>query len=45
MMANARQGYTDVKEAGWVKAITTPLKEVEQFGDIKFEAYILLATR
>ncbi|KAI0115502.1 S-adenosyl-L-methionine-dependent methyltransferase [Nemania sp. FL0031] len=46
MMAKAREGYTAGEEARWAESIRQAVKEeVEQFGGIKFEAYILLATK
>ncbi|KAK2608355.1 hypothetical protein N8I77_006973 [Diaporthe amygdali] len=46
MMAKAREGYTDEEEAKWVEAVSQSVKEeVEQFGGIRFEAYILLASK
>jgi ubiquinone/menaquinone biosynthesis C-methylase UbiE len=46
MMANARKGYTEEEEARWVESVKQSVKEeVEQFGGIKFEAYVLLATK
>lgn len=46
MMSNARKGYTEEEEARWVESISQSVKEeVEQFGGIRFEAYILLATK
>lgn len=46
MMSNARKGYTKEEEARWGESVTQSMKEeVEQFGGIRFEAYILLATK
>ncbi|KAJ0103936.1 uncharacterized protein J7T55_010953 [Diaporthe amygdali] len=46
MMAKAREGYTEEEEARWVEAVRQSVKEeVEQFGGIRFEAYILLASK
>lgn len=46
MMAKAREGYSEEEEARWVESVGQAVKEeVEQFGGIKFEAYILLATK
>jgi hypothetical protein len=46
MMAKAREGYTQEEEARWVDAINQSVKEeVKEFGGIRFEAYILLATK
>ncbi|KAI1771415.1 S-adenosyl-L-methionine-dependent methyltransferase [Hypoxylon cercidicola] len=46
MMAKAREGYTADEEARWVESVKQSVKEeVEQFGGIRFEAYILLATK
>lgn len=46
MMAKAREGYTAEEEAKWVEAVGQSVKEeTEKFGGIRFEAYILLATK
>ncbi|KFX91843.1 hypothetical protein V490_05707 [Pseudogymnoascus sp. VKM F-3557] len=46
MMANARKGYTEEEEARWAESVKQSVKEeVEQFGGIRFEAYVLLATK
>lgn len=46
MMAKARKGYTAEEEAKWVEAVRQSVKEeIEQFGGIQFEAYIILATK
>ncbi|PSR83632.1 S-adenosyl-L-methionine-dependent methyltransferase [Coniella lustricola] len=46
MMARARQGYTEDEEAKWAESVRQSVKEeIEQFGGIRFEAYILLATK
>ncbi|KAK7755653.1 hypothetical protein SLS62_002264 [Diatrype stigma] len=46
MMAKAREGYTEEEEARWAPSVSQAVKEeVEQFGGIRFEAYILLATK
>lgn len=46
MMAKAREGYTVEEEAQWAEAISQSMKEeIEQYGGIRFEAYILLATK
>lgn len=46
MMSKAREGYTEEEEARWVGSVSHSVKEeVEQFGGIRFEAYILLATK
>ncbi|OTA64298.1 S-adenosyl-L-methionine-dependent methyltransferase [Hypoxylon sp. EC38] len=46
MMIKAREGYTKEEEARWVEAVRQSVKEeVEQFGGVRFEAYILLATK
>lgn len=46
MMAKAREGYTAEEEARWVQSVSEAVKEeVEQFGGIRFDAYILLATK
>ncbi|KAI0458556.1 S-adenosyl-L-methionine-dependent methyltransferase [Xylaria acuta] len=46
MMSKAREGYTEKEEARWVESVSQSVKEeVEKFGGIRFEAYILLATK
>ncbi|KAI0864620.1 S-adenosyl-L-methionine-dependent methyltransferase [Xylaria cubensis] len=46
LMAKAREGYTAEEEARWAESISQSVKEeLEQFGGIRFEAYILLATK
>lgn len=46
MMAKAREGYTAEEEAKWAESVNQSVKEeIEQFGGIRFEAYILLATK
>ncbi|KAI5917146.1 S-adenosyl-L-methionine-dependent methyltransferase [Camillea tinctor] len=46
MMSKAREGYTQEEEARWVESVNQSVKEeMEQFGGIRFEAYVLLATR
>jgi ubiquinone/menaquinone biosynthesis C-methylase UbiE len=46
MMSKAREGYTEEEEARWVESVRQSVKEeVEEFGGIRFEAYILLATK
>lgn len=46
MMSKAREGYTEEEEARWVESVRQSVKEeVEQFGGIRFEAYILLAVK
>ncbi|KFY13340.1 hypothetical protein V491_06426 [Pseudogymnoascus sp. VKM F-3775] len=46
MMSKARKGYTEEEEARWVESVNQSVKEeIEQFGGIRFEAYILLATK
>ncbi|KAI0553955.1 S-adenosyl-L-methionine-dependent methyltransferase [Xylaria curta] len=46
LMAKAREGYTAEQEAKWAESISQSVKEeVEQFGGIRFEAYVLLATK
>ncbi|KAI0536990.1 S-adenosyl-L-methionine-dependent methyltransferase [Xylaria digitata] len=46
MMIKARDGYAGEEEARWVESVKQAVKEeVEQFGGIRFEAYILLATK
>ncbi|KAF3021963.1 hypothetical protein E8E14_010056 [Neopestalotiopsis sp. 37M] len=46
LMAKAREGYTEEEEARWAESVKQSVKEeVDQFGGIKFEAYILLATK
>ncbi|KAI4859013.1 S-adenosyl-L-methionine-dependent methyltransferase [Hypoxylon rubiginosum] len=46
MMAKAREGYTEEEQARWAESVSQSVKEeVKQFGGIRFEAYILLATK
>ncbi|KAH7312213.1 S-adenosyl-L-methionine-dependent methyltransferase [Stachybotrys elegans] len=46
LMQAARQGYTEEEKGRWSEAISHAVKsEVEQFGGIRFEAYVLLATK
>jgi ubiquinone/menaquinone biosynthesis C-methylase UbiE len=46
MMAKARDGYTPEEEAKWVDSIKQSVQEeIDQFGGIRFETYVLLATK
>ncbi|KAI1817816.1 S-adenosyl-L-methionine-dependent methyltransferase [Poronia punctata] len=46
MMSKAREGYTDEDRARWAEAVGQSVKEeVDQFGGIRFEAYVLLAIK
>ncbi|KAH9907551.1 S-adenosyl-L-methionine-dependent methyltransferase [Xylariomycetidae sp. FL2044] len=46
LVAKAREGYTEEEEARWAGAIQESVREeIEAFGGIRFEAYILLATK
>ncbi|KAI1395163.1 S-adenosyl-L-methionine-dependent methyltransferase [Hypoxylon fuscum] len=46
MMNRAREGYTEEEKAKWAESVSQSVKEeVEQYGGIRFEAYILLATK
>lgn len=46
LMAKARDNYTDEEQAKWTESISLSVKEeIEQFGGIRFEAYVLLATK
>lgn len=46
MMAKAREGYSKEEETMWVETINQSVKEeVERFRGIRFEAYVLLATK
>ncbi|KAI1194854.1 S-adenosyl-L-methionine-dependent methyltransferase [Nemania serpens] len=46
MMSKAREGYTEEEQARWAEVVSQSVKEeVEQFGGIRFEAYVLLATK
>ncbi|TVY80523.1 Glandicoline B O-methyltransferase roqN [Lachnellula suecica] len=46
LMSKAREGYTEEEEAGWPGAVSQAVKEeVAQFGGIRFEVYILLASK
>lgn len=45
MMAKAREGYTE-EEARWGESVGHSVRKgVEKFGGIRFEAYVLLATK
>jgi hypothetical protein len=45
-MARARTGYSDEETAKWPEAVSQSVKEeVEKYGGVRFEAYILLATK
>ncbi|KAI1359994.1 S-adenosyl-L-methionine-dependent methyltransferase [Xylaria arbuscula] len=44
MMAKAREGYTEEEQAKWTDSVSQSVKEeIEQYGGIRFEAYVLLA--
>lgn len=46
MMKKAREGYSEDEEARWTESVVRAVQEeVDQFGGIKFDAYILLATK
>ncbi|KAI1355900.1 S-adenosyl-L-methionine-dependent methyltransferase [Xylaria sp. FL0043] len=46
MMIKAREGYTAEEEARWAEAVSQSVREeVQSFGGIRFEAYILLASK
>jgi len=46
MMSKAREGYTEEEGGRWSAAVSESVKEeVSQFGGIRFEAYVLLATK
>ncbi|CAJ2503453.1 Uu.00g108470.m01.CDS01 [Anthostomella pinea] len=46
LMVKAREGFTEEEEARWVESVRQSVKEeIEQFGGIRFEAYVLLATK
>ncbi|KAJ4415708.1 hypothetical protein N0V82_007201 [Gnomoniopsis sp. IMI 355080] len=46
MMARAREGNTTEEQSRWVDCVIKSVEEeIEQFGGIRFEAYILLATK
>ncbi|KAK9419510.1 putative Methyltransferase type 11 domain-containing protein [Seiridium unicorne] len=46
MMSRAREGYSEEEESRWIESVNQSVKEeVEQFGGIRFEAYVLLATK
>ncbi|KAK5632206.1 hypothetical protein RRF57_007920 [Xylaria bambusicola] len=46
MMAKAREGYTEAEELRWATEVKTSVtEEIKEYGGIKFEAYILLATK
>ncbi|KAK3299372.1 uncharacterized protein B0H64DRAFT_371731 [Chaetomium fimeti] len=46
MMARAREGYTPEEEARWAETVRESVREeIAQYGGIRFEAYVLLATK
>ncbi|KAI1261488.1 S-adenosyl-L-methionine-dependent methyltransferase [Xylariaceae sp. FL1019] len=46
LMVKAREGYTAEEEARWPEAISQAVKEeIDEFGGIRFDAYVLLATK
>ncbi|KAI0147440.1 S-adenosyl-L-methionine-dependent methyltransferase [Xylariaceae sp. FL1272] len=46
LMVQARAGYTEEEQARWPEAVSQAVKEeTDEFGGIRFEAYILLATK
>jgi ubiquinone/menaquinone biosynthesis C-methylase UbiE len=46
MMSKAREGYTEEEQARWAESVSQSVnEEIEQFGGIRFEAYVLLATK
>ncbi|KAI0401755.1 hypothetical protein F4802DRAFT_401801 [Xylaria palmicola] len=46
MMAKAREGYTEEQKSKWGESVQQSVKEeIEKFGGIRFEAYVLLATK
>ncbi len=46
MMSKAREGYMEEEQAKWAESVSQSVKEeVEQFGGIRFEAYVLFATK
>lgn len=46
MMGKAREGYTEEEQARWGESVSQSVaEEIEQFGGIRFEAYVLLATK
>ncbi|KAI1074599.1 S-adenosyl-L-methionine-dependent methyltransferase [Whalleya microplaca] len=46
LMSKAREGYTEEEESRWAESVSQSVKEeIEQFGGIRFEAYVLLATK
>jgi len=46
MMSKAREGYTDAEQAKWPEAVNQSVKEeIDLFGGVRFEAYVLLATK
>ncbi|KAK9792853.1 putative Methyltransferase type 11 domain-containing protein [Seiridium cardinale] len=46
MMSRAREGYTKEEQSRWLESVNQSVKEeVEQLGGIRFEAYVLLATK
>lgn len=46
LMKKAREGYTEDEEARWAESVAKAVQEeVDQFGGIRFGAYVLLATK
>ncbi|KAI0175871.1 S-adenosyl-L-methionine-dependent methyltransferase [Hypoxylon sp. FL1284] len=46
MMTRAREGYTEEEKARWVDAVKESVdEEIKQFGGIRFEVYVILATK
>ncbi|PQE29402.1 methyltransferase type 11 protein [Rutstroemia sp. NJR-2017a WRK4] len=46
LMSKAREGYTEEEQARWPEAVSEAVREeVQEFGGIRFEAYVLLATK
>lgn len=46
LLSRAREGFTEDEEARWPDAVAQFVREeVEQFGGVRFEAYVLLATK
>ncbi|KAI1844251.1 hypothetical protein JX266_009542 [Neoarthrinium moseri] len=46
MMSKAREGYTEEEELRWIDSVRQSVKEeIEQFGGVRFEAYVLLVAK
>jgi ubiquinone/menaquinone biosynthesis C-methylase UbiE len=46
LMSKAREGYTEEEQVRWAESVSKSVKEeIQEFGGIRFEAYVLLATK